>query len=735
MGRAHGGAHPGAASGAGAGGRVRDGAAALPRGAAHAGLPRDRLLGRGAGARRAGISRGLPQVTLSERRGGRAGRTTRGRGSTWWWSTRSRSTSRTWTTCCGCWRARPRRCGRAGGSSWATCAACRCWGRSTPRWSLPRAPDGSARRAAAGAGAAGDGGGAGAAARSGAVRGAAGADAAAGAGGGAGEAGRCGQRGDALPLRRRAAPRRRHRRRSGPGGRGSGAGRTRTGLRALAEGSASALLVRGVPDARVREHVRAYELVSAGGEATDAAAVRALAARDAGGIAPGGAVRSGRRAGARESRCAPARPARWTCSSIRPAASRTSPRRWMRSGRGRRYANDPQWGRRMRALVPALREAARARLPEYMVPAAFVVLEALPAHRQRQGGPRGAARARTRPARRGAYVAPRTPAEERLAGIWAEVLGVERVGGEDDFFDAGRPLAARHAAGLAGAGGVRGRAAAAGAVRGADAGGAGAAAWRRCGRRRSASRGAAAGAGAARRPPLPLSFAQQRLWFLDQLEPGSAAYNIPLALRLRGALDVAALRRALDAHRGAPRGAAHDLPRVDGEPVQRIAPVEESASGSWSTTSAPPAGRGGRSCAGWRARRRARPSTWQRGPLIRGRAGAAGGGRPRAAADDAPHRLRRLVDGRAAPRAGRAVRRLRARRARSAAAAAGAVRRLRRVAAALAGRARSLQRQAAYWRETLAGAPALLELPTDRAAPGAAGLRGRVAAGASWTRR
>src|SRR3954463_7211156 len=44
----------------------------------------------------------------------------------------------------------------------------------------------------------------------------------------------------------------------------------------------------------------------------------------------------------------------------------------------------------------------------------------------------------------------------------------------------------------------------------------------------------------------PLSYAQQRLWVLDQLEPGSAAYNISLALRLKGALDVEALRRAFE---------------------------------------------------------------------------------------------------------------------------------------------------------------------------------------------
>src|SRR5215211_6011255 len=50
----------------------------------------------------------------------------------------------------------------------------------------------------------------------------------------------------------------------------------------------------------------------------------------------------------------------------------------------------------------------------------------------------------------------------------------------------------------------------------------------------------------ARHSPVPLSFAQQRLWFLDQLVPGNVAYNMPAAMRLDGALDVAALRRSLD---------------------------------------------------------------------------------------------------------------------------------------------------------------------------------------------
>ena len=47
--------------------------------------------------------------------------------------------------------------------------------------------------------------------------------------------------------------------------------------------------------------------------------------------------------------------------------------------------------------------------------------------------------------------------------------------------------------------------------------------------------------------PIPLSFAQERLWFLDQMEPGSVAYNVPLAIRLRGDLDVPALRQSLQA--------------------------------------------------------------------------------------------------------------------------------------------------------------------------------------------
>src|ERR1700681_2077414 len=80
---------------------------------------------------------------------------------------------------------------------------------------------------------------------------------------------------------------------------------------------------------------------------------------------------------------------------------------------------------------------------------------------------------------------------------------------------------------------------------------------------------------AARAETAPLSFAQQRLWFLSRLEPDSAAYNMPRPLRLRGDLNVAALRQTFNtilARHEVLRG-SFDL--IDGQPMQLIAPQLE----------------------------------------------------------------------------------------------------------------------------------------------------------------
>jgi len=102
------------------------------------------------------------------------------------------------------------------------------------------------------------------------------------------------------------------------------------------------------------------------------------------------------------------------------------------------YAGEPSRETGARVLVPALRAHLRGRVPDFMVPAAFVVLDRLPltpngkVDRRALPAPGG-----DRPALETAYEAPRTPLEAAVAGIWADVLGVQRVGVHDRFFDLG----------------------------------------------------------------------------------------------------------------------------------------------------------------------------------------------------------------------------------------------------------------------------------------------------------
>ncbi|HEX6040707.1 amino acid adenylation domain-containing protein, partial [Longimicrobium sp.] len=218
----------------------------------------------------------------------------------------------------------------------------------------------------------------------------------------------------------------------------------------------------------------------------------------------------------------------------------------------------------------ALRAHLAERLPDYMVPAAYVRLDALPLT------PNGKVDRRALPAPEGdafaarAYEAPVGETEQALADVWAEVLGVERVGRWDNFFDLGghsllavqvgsrvrqalgaeiplrevftSPVLADLARAIEGA-----TRATLPAIEPADRGG-----------------------------RLALSFAQQRLWFLEQLGNLGSTYHIPYGVRLRGALDRDALVRTLDRI-----VARHEVLRtgivvVDGEPEQRIAPAEGS---------------------------------------------------------------------------------------------------------------------------------------------------------------
>ncbi|HEY0602881.1 MAG TPA: amino acid adenylation domain-containing protein [Herpetosiphonaceae bacterium] len=214
-----------------------------------------------------------------------------------------------------------------------------------------------------------------------------------------------------------------------------------------------------------------------------------------------------------------------------------------------------------------LRAFLQSRLPEYMIPAAFVALHQLPRT------PSGKLDRRALPAPHfgdqaaDTFVAPRTPIETTLAALWAEVLNVAQVGIHDNFFALGGHslIAARlmhrvretfqldlplHSlfetptvAGLA---------------------------QRIAIMQQTEQSSALAIRPTTRTTDLPLSFAQQRYWFLDQLIPGSAVYNTPSALRLRGALDVSALERSLSTilERHAALRTTFDV--VGGQPVQII---------------------------------------------------------------------------------------------------------------------------------------------------------------------
>ncbi len=330
----------------------------------------------------------------------------------------------------------------------------------------------------------------------------------------------------------------------------------------------------------------------------------------------------------------------------------------------------------------ALQDYLKEKLPAYMVPSAIVALESLPLTPNRKVDRKALAMrevARTQPEK--AYVAPGTELERQLADIEAEVLGLERVGVHDDFFDLGGHslLAVRIMARIGRACGVDLSVRAlfeAPTIRGLAA------------RIESAKDGRAApGPGSIPRvarargsTTFPLSAAQLHLWFLYQFAPDVAVYTVPAPVRLRGALNVATLRKSIEALVERHESLRTQIDVVDGEQVQIVSERAALDIPLLDLSHLPPADReaeahrmiGGRSPA---------PLPSGNGPPVTGEHSEAGRAGPHPGADAASHRDRRMVHAHPVSRSGRDLRSNRRRPNARPASAARAVRRLRRVAA------------------------------------------------------
>jgi amino acid adenylation domain-containing protein len=217
-----------------------------------------------------------------------------------------------------------------------------------------------------------------------------------------------------------------------------------------------------------------------------------------------------------------------------------------------------------------LRVFLKDKLPEHMVPAVFLMLDRFPLTPNGKVDRRGLpAPGDARPELNKAFVEFRTPTEELLVDMWSQVLGVERVGIYDDFFDLGghsllatqvvsriretfqvemplrRLFETPTVAGLAES--------------------------LELSRRGDKSLQLTPIQPVPRDGDLPLSFAQQRLWFIDQLDPGNSVYNFPVAVRLKGSLNLPALEQSLNEIVRRHEALRTTFSTVDGQPTQLIA--------------------------------------------------------------------------------------------------------------------------------------------------------------------
>ena len=367
-----------------------------------------------------------------------------------------------------------------------------------------------------------------------------------------------------------------------------------------------------------------------------------------------------------------------------------------------------------------LRAALAETLPEYLVPVGVRPAGRAAAHAQWQGGPArppGAGlRGRRRGGVRGAPHARGGDARRHLA----RRAGRRPRGPRRQLLRAGRPLAPGHPDDVPRPRGAGGGGAAAGAVRGAH----GRRSWR------SGWSTSSARTPESQAPPvvpvsrdgaLPLSFAQQRLWFIEQLRPGQSTYNVPAALRLRGALDAGALERALTA-----LVARHEALRTTFG-TGRASPcrwwrTRRRSSSPW-TICAPCRRRSGRRRFGGRRRTRRRGrSTWRRMPPFRARLLRLDAEERAGVLHHAPHRQRRLVAWACwCARCRRCTRRSRRDVIRSSPSCPCSTRTSRPGSARwLAGDV--LEAQLAWWRERLAGASPAAGAAHGPPAPAGAGL-------------
>ncbi|MBE8998846.1 amino acid adenylation domain-containing protein [Nostoc sp. LEGE 12447] len=218
--------------------------------------------------------------------------------------------------------------------------------------------------------------------------------------------------------------------------------------------------------------------------------------------------------------------------------------------------------------ISELRQFLKAKLPEYMVPSAFVILESLPLTPNGKVDRRALPKPDLDTTLLEKYIAPRTPIEEMLALLWAQVLKLELVGIHDNFFELGGHslLATQLVSRIRNIFKVelplRELFASATVVELAQS----------IGRLQQQDLELSTPfiAQRAENAQLLLSYAQQRLWFLDQFEPNSALYNIPLALRLVGTLNQVALEQSLHEIIARHEALRTNFVTVNGKPSQII---------------------------------------------------------------------------------------------------------------------------------------------------------------------